>query len=276
MIADDLVRERLVFAKKHYSQCMLCEHRCGVDRSRKEQGFCKASDKAYVFRHRVECGEEIQLIPSHLFYLSGCDINCAFCIGGEEVSNAENGQHLTAHFLSEALKWGNQYNTRNIQWVGGEPTIHIPAILSAMADCSQMPPIVWKSNFHATPEAMHLLDGVVDIYVADFKFGNSTCARRIAGVNNYFQIITRNLLIAAGQADLIIRHLLLPGHLACCFSPIVEWIKNNMPDVKFSIRDGYMPCWKANSHSELTSPLHPMMGKQAQLMALEAGLNVIT
>ena len=54
-----------------------------------------------------------------------------------------------------------------------------------MAGCPDLPPIVWKSDFHGTREAFALLDGVVDVYLADFKFGNDSCARRIAGVENY-------------------------------------------------------------------------------------------
>ena len=60
-----------------YSCCNLCEHRCGVDRRSGELGFCRATSVARVFRHRVEYGEEIELVPSHLFYLSGCDLHIA-------------------------------------------------------------------------------------------------------------------------------------------------------------------------------------------------------
>ena len=52
--------------------------------------------------------------------------------------------------------------------------------------------------------------------------------------------VTRNLLTAAGQGDLIVRHLLLPGHSDCCFRPIVAWVKANLPVAKFSVRDGYL------------------------------------
>jgi putative pyruvate formate lyase activating enzyme len=72
---------------------------------------------------------------------------------------------------------------------------------------------VWKSDFHGTPEALTLLDGVVDVYVADFKFGNDACASRLSGINGYLPIVTRNLALASQQAELIIRHLLTAGTL---------------------------------------------------------------
>ena len=65
--------DRLQKAVRHETDCRLCEHRCGVNRSFGERGPCKAGVEARVFRHRVECGEEPELIPSHLLYLSGCD-----------------------------------------------------------------------------------------------------------------------------------------------------------------------------------------------------------
>jgi putative pyruvate formate lyase activating enzyme len=275
MLTQAIGTEQLVAARTHYRRCMLCEHRCGVDRIDGGRGFCQANNIARVYRHRVEYGEELELVPSHLFYLSGCDLKCGFCIGGAAAGDPRYGQPLTGEYLAEALAWGRQHGARNIQWVGGEPTIHLPAILDAMAECGELPPVVWKSNFHATPEAMKLLEGVVDVYVADFKFGDNSCAKRISGATDYLEIITRNLLIADRQGDLIVRHLLLPGHFDCCFRPVVLWIKRFLPTAKFSIRGGYMPSWKAGEFSELTAPLDPKISDQAHALAAEAGLNVI-
>jgi putative pyruvate formate lyase activating enzyme len=262
-------------ARRHYKRCMLCEHRCGVNRIDGGRGLCRANNIARVYRHRVEYGEEIELVPSHLFYLSGCNLRCGFCIGGAAAGDPLWGEPLTSEYFLEALAWGRLRGARYIQWVGGEPSIHLPAILEAMAECGELPPVIWKSNFHATPEALSLLDGLVDVYVADFKFGCNSCAQRIAGVNDYMEIITRNLSIAAGQGDLIVRHLLLPGHFDCCYRPIVRWMQRFLPAAKFSIRDGYMPSWKAGDFSELTVPLAAKTSQQAHALAAEAGLNVI-
>jgi putative pyruvate formate lyase activating enzyme len=159
--------------------------------------------------------------------------------------------------------------------VGGEPTIHIPAILEAMAPCQDLPPIVWKSDFYATPDALGLLDGVVDVYVADLKFGNDPCAQRLAGVPQYTEVVTRNLRLASRQGDLIVRHLLLPGHFDCCYRPIVNWVRGNLPEVKFSLRDGYLPRWQAGRYAEIAQPLARGYNKDAEELAFEAGLNVV-
>ena len=185
MASATLAQDKLERARRHYRACGLCEHRCGADREAGERGPCKAGSVARVYKHRVEYGEEWELVPSHLFYLSGCDLRCAFCVAGVNAFDPRRGRPLTAEFLAEAVEQGREEGARTLQWVGGEPTIHLPAILEAMAGCADLPPVVWKSDFHGTREAFALLDGVVDVYLADFKFGDDACARRIAGVENY-------------------------------------------------------------------------------------------
>jgi putative pyruvate formate lyase activating enzyme len=275
MIVDAIERERLARAERHLISCSLCEHRCHVNRRAGERGPCKAGCEARVFRHRVELGEEVELIPSHLFYLSGCDLRCCFCIAEANAFNPHVGTELSAPFLSEAIAWGRTQGARNLQWVGGEPTIHLPAILQAMAGCDDLPLVVWKSDFYGTPAAFELLRRIADIYVADFKFGNDACAQRLAKVERYVDTVTRNLRIAANQGDLIVRHLLLPGHFECCYRPIVDHMARELPDAKFSIRTGYLPRWQANHYGELAHPLDYKVAAAAMELANLRGLNVV-
>lgn len=267
---------RLSLAQSHYSNCTLCEHRCGVDRRFSRSHPCKAGVIPRVFRHRIEYGEESELVPSHLFYLSGCDLRCVFCIAGINAFDPSRGRELTSDFFNEAVNWGIARGARNIQWVGGEPTIHIPAILEVMSKCPVLPPVVWKSDFYFTNDALELLDGAIDTYVADFKFGNDVCARNLAGVDRYCEVITRNLLLASARGRLIVRHLLLPGHEACCYEPIVKWMAENMPKTPFSLREGYLPSWRARSLPQLERPLALEAGIAARRMAEEAHLELIT
>jgi putative pyruvate formate lyase activating enzyme len=214
-------------------------------------------------------------VPAHLFYLSGCDLRCVFCIAEVDAFDPRRGEPLTSSFFNAAVAWGKQQGARTLEWVGGEPTIHLPAILDVMGSCPDLPRVIWKSDFHCTPEALDLLDGAIDVYVADFKFGNDACARRIAGIKNYMSIVTRNLRQASDQADLIVRHLLLPGHFECCYLPMVAWLKQNMPTTKFSLRDGYLPKWRARHYTELAYALGQSESRRAFELAYESGLNVI-
>jgi putative pyruvate formate lyase activating enzyme len=139
--------ERTTMALQHYERCLLCEHRCGVNRFQRT-GKCHASSTARVFPHRVECGEESFLNPCHLFYLSGCDLRCVYCINELNAFDPQRGQELTGEFLREAVRVGRSRGARTMQWVGGEPTIHLPRILEAMEQVEELPPVVWKSDFH--------------------------------------------------------------------------------------------------------------------------------
>jgi putative pyruvate formate lyase activating enzyme len=265
----------LAKARQHDRHCLLCEHRCAVDRSHGERGVCRAGTIARVFRHRIEFGEEPELLPCHLFYLSGCDLRCAFCIAEANAFDPSRGRDLTPELFGEAVRWGQSQNVRTLQWVGGEPTIHLPRILEVMSSVKSLPTVVWKSDFYATENALELLDGVVDVYVADFKFGNDVCARRIASVDNYWSVVTRNLRIAAGQGRLIVRHLLLPGHFDCCFVPVVRWLQSELPGAAFSLRDGYLPRWRARSFAELGRCIDKPEATAARRLAAQAGLEVI-
>lgn len=275
MVVDAIERELLIRAEQHLHSCALCEHRCSANRLAGERGPCKAGCEARVFRHRVEFGEEVELVPSHLFYLSGCDLRCVFCIAESNAFNPRVGTELSASFLADAVRWGRNCGARNIQFVGGEPTIHLPAILRAMSGCGELPPVVWKSDFYGTPAAFELLQGIADIYVADFKFGNDACAQHLAKVDRYVAVVTRNLHIAARQGDLIVRHLLLPGHFECCYRPIVSYMARELPGVKFSIRDGYLPRWQAHHYGELADPLDRKIGDAARELAFSKKLNVV-
>jgi putative pyruvate formate lyase activating enzyme len=151
----------------------------------------------------------------------------------------------------------------------------LEAILQAMDACGDLPPVVWKSNFYGTPTAMDLLADAVDVYVADLKFGNNHCARRIAAVERYSEIVLRNLAIAADRGELIVRHLLLPGHFDCCYRPIVRWMRQNMRETKFNVLGGYLPCWQASRYAELASLPDRGSLTKARRMAMENGLNLI-
>ena len=230
---------------------------------------------ARVWRYWVDYAEERPLTPSLLIYLSGCDLRCDFCISEAHAFDASLGIPLTADWLTRVFEWGKEQGARTLQWLGGEPTIHAPAIIDALAGSLCTLPVVWKSDFYGTAETWQLLDGVVDIYVADFKFGNDACARRVAGVDRYVEVVTRNLQHVASRGQLYVRHLLLPGHSECCLRPILAWLRQHVQHVPLSLRAGYLPRWRASRHAELAQPLERGDGERAWQMATEYGLTLV-
>ena len=94
---------------------------------------------------------------------------------------------------------------------------------------------------YLTPEAMKILADVVDIWLPDFKWGNDRCALKYSRILRYFEVTSRNHLKAHQNGDVIIRHLIMPGHVKCCTKPILDWIANNCKHALVNLMDQYRP-----------------------------------
>ena len=88
-------------------------------------------------------------------------------------------------------------------------------------------------------------------------------------------VVTRNLVATQRQGDLIIRHLLLPGHFDCCYLPIVDYLASKMPHAKFSLRTGYLPRWQARHYGALAHPMDAQVVAKALELAKSRHLNLI-
>ncbi|MGL4944531.1 MAG: radical SAM protein [Thermoguttaceae bacterium] len=232
------------------TSCNLCPRQCRLDapsfcgvRGGVHSGDRTGGGGVRVFRHRIEYSEEPHLVPSHLFYLSGCNLRCVFCIGTPNALDPTQGETLTPKLFRDAVTWGRQQGARTLQWVGGEPTVHADALIELMDQTPNLPPVVWKSNFYTTPDLLMRLASYVAHFVADFKFGNADCAKSLCGVSDYVDVVTESMraIYAVRPQLLVVRHLLLPGHFECCFKPVWEWCQRNVPQAMFSLRDGYTP-----------------------------------
>jgi putative pyruvate formate lyase activating enzyme len=114
-----------------------------------------------------------------------------------------------------------------------------------------------------------------DVWVADFKFGNEACAQRLARVADYLRTVRENLLWGARHSELIVRHLLMPGHGDCCWRPVARWLAAELPGVKVSLRLAFWPAWRAARHPELRAANSLRESERACEMARECGLNLV-
>src|SRR6185369_3057696 len=197
------------------ANCRLCAHLCGVNRLAGERGLCHAGAHTRFFSAQVEVADELELIPTFAVALSGCDLRCDFCITGSHSWNAGAGLELKLNEIAAQAERALAQGARTVMVLGGEPTIHLPAALKLVAALPETARLVWKTNAHGSAEARELLDGMFDVWVADYKFGNVQCASRLAKVRDYSPITRENLLWASAHTDLIVRHLLMPGHVDC-------------------------------------------------------------
>lgn len=246
-----LALRRVATARQALTNCQLCAHHCGVNRLAGEQGLCHAGADVRFFSAQVEVSDELELIPTFAVALSGCDLRCDFCITGRPSWNARDGDAFDARRMAARACQALDEGARTIMVLGGEPTIHLPSVLEFVAGLPDTTRLVWKTNAHGSAEARELLDSMFDVWLADFKFGNDECAFRLAKILNYVRIVRENLLWANEHAELIVRHLLMPGHIDCCWRPVAEWLAAELPGVKVNLRSGFWPAWHAARHAEL-------------------------
>jgi putative pyruvate formate lyase activating enzyme len=159
--------------------------------------------------------------------------------------------------------------------LGGEPTVHLPAALEIVAALPDDAKLIWKTNAHGSRQARELLDGMFDVWLADYKFGNDACAQRLAKVPDYTRVIRENLLWANEHSELIVRHLLMPGHVECCWQPVAAWLAENLPAVKVNLRSGFWPAWHSARHSELRRMACQAEAERAWQIADELDLNLV-
>ena len=159
--------------------------------------------------------------------------------------------------------------------LGGEPTIHLHTALELVAALPDSARLIWKTNAHGSAQARELLDGMFDVWLADFKFGNDGCAQHLAKVSGYIGIVQQNLIWANEHSELIVRHLLMPGHIECCWKPVAAWLAENLPGVKVNLRSGFWPAWHAARHAELRGTVSAGETERAWKIAREYRLNLI-
>jgi putative pyruvate formate lyase activating enzyme len=293
-----IARERARIARAMLADCRFCAHDCGVNRLAGENGLCHAGAETRFFSAQTEVADEQELVPAFNVALSGCDLRCDFCITGASSWNPRAGAGFDARAMAKQARAALAGGARTIQLLGGEPTVHLPAALEFVSWLPETARLVWKTNAHGSAQARELLDGMFDVWLADFKFGNDDCARRLAKVPDYVRIVRENLLwVGNGKVgvqasacpgntlkrelqrvarpELIVRHLLMPGHVECCWHPVAEWLAAELPGVKVNLRFGFWPAWQAARHPELRGTVSTPENDRAAELARRLGLNLV-
>jgi putative pyruvate formate lyase activating enzyme len=248
-------RARAEIARKMLADCRFCAHDCRVNRLAGERGPCRAGPQTRFFSANVEVSDELEIIPTFAVALSGCDLRCAFCITGESSWNPLAGRVFDAAEMAAQASDALRSGARTVMLFGGEPTIHLPAALEFVAAMPEEATLVWKTNAHGSAQSRELLDGMFDLWVADYKFGNDDCALRLAKIPDYTHVVRENLFWAFKHTRLIVRHLLMPGHVDCCWAPAAEWLSANLPGVEVNLGSGFWPSWHVSAHRELQRPI---------------------
>lgn len=247
------INQKIQKANEILKNCQLCERKCRVNRLENEKGYCRVL-KPKISSRFVHMGEEEELVPSYTIFFSGCTFNCVFCQNWDISQFPDAGVFIETKKLAKIIENQDSF-IRNTNWVGGDPTSNMAYILEVLKYCDAHIPQIWNSNMYLTKDAMNLLNGVIDVYLTDFKYGNSKCAKRLSKVENYWKIITRNHKIAREQCEVIIRHLVMPNHFKCCTKPIIDWLSDNLENFYLNLMDQYRPQYKAWDYNDINRSL---------------------
>ena len=228
-------------AYKLLENCRLCEWKCGVNRLEGERGVCGLDSRVRVASAFLHMGEEAPLIPSGTIFFTGCSFKCVFCQNWDISTRPLNGVAVSPKELAAiALKLYRE-GARNINYVGGNPDQQLHLILDSLRYMDANVPLLWNSNMYLSIESMKLLLDLIDIWLPDFKYGNDECALKLSKIPRYFEVVSRNHKLAHERGDMIIRHLVLPGHVKCCTKPVLEWIAKNCPRALVNVMGQYRP-----------------------------------
>ena len=212
------------------SICTLCPRSCGADRAAGQKGYCgvggtkiKAA-RAALLMWEEPCSSGSQ--GSGTVFFSGCPLRCVYC-QNRDIARAGAGKEITVERLSEIFLELQEKGAANINLV--TPTHYTSEIVKAVAEARDgglTLPIVYNCGGYEKPETLRTLEGIVDIYLTDFKYMDAEAARRYSHAPDYPEIAKEALGEMVRQQPepvfdekgmmkkgVIVRHLLLPGHL---------------------------------------------------------------
>lgn len=234
---------KIELAYRVLKSCRLCGRRCGADRTIGEKGVCGLGVEATVFEHFIHIAEEPPVNPALNIVLSGCGLQCRFC----QQAHLLHPSSVMGDLLKKPL-WRhlNKNGARALSFIGGNPDESVYAILRFLSNAPVRwtLPVIWNCNGYETSETLSLLDGLIDAYVADYKFGNPLCGDYLAGAPGYSATAFAAVEAMLGQeVPVIVRILVLPGHVDCCHIPILERMKtiDKREHLIISVRDQYCP-----------------------------------
>jgi len=240
-------------------RCELCPRRCRVNRLKGERGYCGVGDEVLIAHYGPHYGEEPPISGTNgsgNIFFSSCNLRCLFC-QNYQISHEGIGRAFPVKELTEIFFQLQQAGCHNINLVS--PTPYAPLIALAVSEAKRQGigiPFAYNTNAYECVETLELLDGLVDVYLPDFKYWSPKIAARfsdaplVQGYPHFARLAIMemkrqvgNLVIQGGLAakGLLIRHLVLPGGLAGSEN-IIGWIRDTLgADTYMSLMSQYYP-----------------------------------
>ena len=269
-------------------RCRVCPRLCKVDRLSDARGLCMIGREAVVASHFPHFGEENCLRGrrgSGTIFFGGCNLRCVFC-QNHDISWRPAGEPVTRDRLAEMMLELQRLGCHNINWVTPEHVV--PQILEALplavAGGLRLP-IVYNTSSYDSLDSLELVDGVVDVYMPDFKLWSSELSRRYLAKRDYREVACRTVeemhrqvgdlvFDDAGMArrGLLVRHLVMPG-LVEESEAILGWIAARLgADTYVDVMAQYYPAGRTAEFPEIDRHLYRSEFERVLQVADDLGL----
>jgi putative pyruvate formate lyase activating enzyme len=282
------LQKRAAKTYAHLSRCDVCALKCGVNRHTDKLGVCRTGERAKVSSYGPHLGEEKPISGwkgSGTIFFTRCNLSCLFC-QNYDISQTDNGAEVSSEELAHIMLDLQASGCHNINLVS--PSHVIPQIMSAVVAAAQAGlhiPLVYNTGGYDSLDMLHLLDGVIDIYMPDMKYADADIARHYSKVPNYPQVnqsVVREMHRQVGdlvmdergiaRRGLLVRHLLLPNNLSGAPEIIRFLIEEISPNTYFNLMDQYHPAYQAACYPELSRPISIREYQPVYELAVRAGL----
>lgn len=273
--------------------CDLCPRDCEARRLEGQRGDCNATSDLVIASYGPHFGEEPELTGnrgSGTIFFTHCNLKCVFCINAD-ISQKGQGRRYSVDGLAQMMLELQRNGQHNINLVTPSHYVaHIILAIDKAAEQGLRIPIVYNTCGWEKPEVLRYLDGVVDIYLTDFKYGCSQQAGKYSpGAWDYVEMAQKAHLEMHRQVGparvneetglmergLMIRHLVMPNNVACT-KEVMDWIGENLPkDTYVNIMSQYMPVFRASLYSQIDRRITNEEYRKAVDAAKQAGLTNI-
>lgn len=267
--------------------CNLCPRKCGVNRLKGQKGYCKSTEEILVSNVGPHFGEEDVLVGmggSGTIFFTNCNLGCVFC-QNYEISRLGEGKIYSVEELAKAMLYLQKIGTHNINLV--TPTHFVPQIVKSIKIAYEnglMLPIVFNCGGYESLETIRILDGVIDIYMPDFKYADNLSAKKYSNAPDYFERASEaikemhrqvgDLKTRDGVAfqGLLVRHLVMPNDVANS-QEVLKFISSEISkETYINIMDQYRPCFKSHDFKEINRKILLSEYNRVIDFAVELGL----
>lgn len=284
-----LLSQKAAAAREALRNCSLCPRRCGVDRLKKDQrGTCNTGRLALVAGVHPHFGEEVPLVGrngSGTIFFTHCNLNCSFC-QNFDISHGGAGRTATDTELADMMMGLQRAGCHNINFVS--PSHVVPQILTALESAVEKGleiPLIYNTGGYDRVATLKILEGIVDIYMPDFKFWSKSLAAATCQAADYRDVCCRAIKemhrqvgdLAIGEdgiarQGLLVRHLVMPSSLAGT-RDIMHFLATQISiDTYVNVMGQYRPCGNASEIGALNRRASRSELKEALRQTLEQGL----